>query len=34
VPVLIDGEIDGRPRKLLALAARNGYYFLLEPDQR
>ena len=30
VPVLIDGEIDGRPRKLLALAARNGYYFLLD----
>ena len=30
VPVLIDGEIDGRPRKLLAMAARNGYYFLLD----
>ena len=24
------GEIDGRPRTLLAMAARNGYYFLLD----
>jgi alcohol dehydrogenase (cytochrome c) len=30
VPVLIDGEIEGKPRKLLAMAARNGYYFLLD----
>jgi alcohol dehydrogenase (cytochrome c) len=30
VPVLIDGEIDGQKRKLLALAARNGYFFLLD----
>jgi acido-empty-quinoprotein group A len=30
VPVLIDGEIDGKPRKLLAQASRNGYYFLLD----
>ena len=29
-PVLIDGEIDGKPRKLLAQASRNGYYFLLD----
>jgi alcohol dehydrogenase (cytochrome c) len=29
-PVLIDGEIDGRPRKLLAQASRNGWYFLLD----
>ena len=29
-PVLIDGEIDGIPRKLLAQADRNGYYFLLD----
>ncbi len=29
-PVLIDGEIDGQPRKLLAQASRNGYYFLLD----
>ncbi len=29
-PVLIDGMIDGRPRKLLAQASRNGYYFLLD----
>jgi alcohol dehydrogenase (cytochrome c) len=30
VPVLIDGEFNGQKRKLLALAARNGYYFLLD----
>ena len=30
MPVLIDGEIDGQPRKLLAQAARNGYFFLLD----
>jgi acido-empty-quinoprotein group A len=30
VAVLIDGQIDGRPRKLVAQAARNGYYFLLD----
>jgi acido-empty-quinoprotein group A len=29
-PVLIDGTINGRPRKLLAQASRNGYYFLLD----
>lgn len=29
-PVLIDGQIDGRPRKLLAQASRNGHYFLLD----
>ncbi|HXU48029.1 MAG TPA: PQQ-binding-like beta-propeller repeat protein, partial [Candidatus Binatia bacterium] len=29
-PVLIDGTIDGRPRKLLAQASRNGYFFLLD----
>jgi alcohol dehydrogenase (cytochrome c) len=28
--VLIDGEIDGRPRKLIAQAARNGHFFLLD----
>jgi alcohol dehydrogenase (cytochrome c) len=28
--VLIDGEIDGKPRKLLAQANRNGYFFLLD----
>jgi alcohol dehydrogenase (cytochrome c) len=28
--VLIDGEINGRPRKLLAQAARNGHFFLLD----
>jgi acido-empty-quinoprotein group A len=30
VPVLIDGRIDGRPRKLVAQAARNGYFFLFD----
>lgn len=30
VPVLIDGTIDGKPRKLVALAERNGYYFVLD----
>lgn len=29
-PVLIDGTIGGRPRKLLAQAARNGHFFLLD----
>ena len=29
-PVLIDGTIGGQPRKLLAQAARNGHYFLLD----
>ena len=29
-PVLIDGEIDGQPRKLLAQSSRNGYFFVLD----
>ena len=29
-PVLIDGQIDGAPRKLLAQASRNGWFFLLD----
>lgn len=29
-PVLFDAEINGKPRKLLAQASRNGYYFLLD----
>ena len=28
--VLIDGEINGRPRKLLAQASRNGHFFVLD----
>jgi acido-empty-quinoprotein group A len=28
--VLIDGEFNGKPRKLLAQASRNGYFFLLD----
>jgi len=30
VPVLFDGVIDGKPRKLVAQAARNGYFFVLD----
>jgi alcohol dehydrogenase (cytochrome c) len=30
VPMLIDGTIGGRPRKLLAQASRNGYFFVLD----
>jgi alcohol dehydrogenase (cytochrome c) len=29
-PVLIDGTINGQPRKLVATASRNGYYFTLD----
>ncbi len=29
-PVLIDGTIGGKPRKLLVTASRNGYYFTLD----
>ena len=29
-PVLFDTEIDGHPRKLLAQANRNGYFFVLD----
>jgi alcohol dehydrogenase (cytochrome c) len=29
-PVLVDAEFDGRPRKLLLTASRNGYYFTLD----
>jgi alcohol dehydrogenase (cytochrome c) len=28
--VLFDADIDGKPRKLLAQAARNGYFFVLD----
>jgi alcohol dehydrogenase (cytochrome c) len=30
VPILIDGVVDGKPRKLIAQANRNGYFFLLD----
>ena len=30
VTVLVDGAIDGKPRKLVAQANRNGYFFLLD----
>jgi alcohol dehydrogenase (cytochrome c) len=29
-PVLIDGEWNGKPRKLLAQASRNGYFFVVD----
>jgi alcohol dehydrogenase (cytochrome c) len=29
-PILIDGMIDGKPRKLIAQANRNGHFFLLD----
>ncbi len=29
-PVLIDGEINGQPRKLVAQASRNGWFFVLD----
>jgi acido-empty-quinoprotein group A len=28
--ILIDGDFNGRPRKMMAQASRNGYYFLLD----
>ena len=30
VPVLFDGTWQGKPRKLVAQAARNGYFFVLD----
>jgi acido-empty-quinoprotein group A len=32
VPVLIDGNFKGHPRKLLATANRNGYFYLLDRE--
>jgi alcohol dehydrogenase (cytochrome c) len=29
-PILFDGVIDGKPRKLVSTAARNGYFFTLD----
>jgi alcohol dehydrogenase (cytochrome c) len=29
-PVLVDGKFDGKPRKLLMQASRNGYFFVLD----
>jgi alcohol dehydrogenase (cytochrome c) len=31
-PVLFDAEVDGKPRKLIAQANRNGYFFLLDRE--
>jgi alcohol dehydrogenase (cytochrome c) len=30
IPVLLDGPVRGEPRKLMAWAARNGFYYLLD----
>ena len=30
VPVLLDGVVDGLPRKLLVTANRNGFYYVLD----
>jgi alcohol dehydrogenase (cytochrome c) len=30
VPVLLDAEVQGRPRKLVAMANRNAFYYLLD----
>jgi alcohol dehydrogenase (cytochrome c) len=32
VPVLFDATVDGRPRKLLAHANRNGFYYVLDRE--
>jgi alcohol dehydrogenase (cytochrome c) len=29
-PIIVDGEINGKPRKLVLHASRNGYYFTLD----
>ena len=29
-PMLIDGDIDGKPRKLVSTASRNGYFFTVD----
>ena len=29
-PILVDGEFNGRPRKMVLQASRNGYYFTLD----
>ena len=29
-PVLVDGEFNGKPRKLVLQATRNGYFFVLD----
>jgi alcohol dehydrogenase (cytochrome c) len=29
-PVLVDGQFNGKPRKLVVTAARNGYFFVLD----
>ena len=31
-PVVFDGEVQGKPRKLIAQASRNGYFFVLDRE--
>ena len=33
VPVLVDADFNGRPRKMLMQASRNGYFFCARPDE-
>ena len=33
-PVLVDGEFNGKPRKMVVTASRNGYYFTLDRTDR
>jgi alcohol dehydrogenase (cytochrome c) len=32
IPVLVDAELDGRPRKLVVMANRNAYYYVLDRE--
>jgi alcohol dehydrogenase (cytochrome c) len=32
IPILVDGEWEGKPRKLLAHADRNGFYYVLDRE--
>jgi alcohol dehydrogenase (cytochrome c) len=32
IPVLVNGEIDGRPRKLVVMANRNAFYYALDRE--
>jgi alcohol dehydrogenase (cytochrome c) len=32
IPVIFDGEVRGRPRKLVAMANRNAFYYLLDRE--
>jgi len=30
VPVIVDGDFNGAPRKMVMQASRNGYFFVLD----